>query len=380
MVIWGAKSTIGENRMLESFLFKIADHRRAQGRRYELGHILLFTILAILSGADSYRKVQKFIVTHYERLNEIFDLNWKRMPAHTTIRDIIQGTSGPQLEQSFRQYSQVLVESEADKQFIGCDGKVLRGSFDHFQDQKAVQILSAFTSDSHIILAHEEIASKTNEIPIAQTLMTELGLTDYIFTFDALHCQKKTLQTAKESGNEVIVQVKGNQKILYKDCQTLAETTSADEVYQEPLTKSRNRIESRRVEIFVSPSLTDDQKWDLVNVVVKVERYCRVFETKTKTWQDRSETSFYISTIVLSASEFCQAIRQHWGIENRNHYVRDVTMGEDKSRMRTNPHIFAKLRSFALNILRKNDVQNVSLELFENCMNLDNVLNYVGIL
>ena len=177
--------------MLESFLFKIPDHRRKQGRRYELGHILLFTILAILSGADSYRKVQKFIVAHYETLNEIFDLNWKRMPAHTTIRDIIQGTSGTELEQSFRQYSQVLAESDDEKQFIGCDGKVLRGSFDHFQDQKAVQILSAFASNTHIILAHEEIATKTNEIPTAQMLMEQLGLSGNIFTFDALHCQKK---------------------------------------------------------------------------------------------------------------------------------------------------------------------------------------------
>ena len=177
--------------MLESFLFKITDHRRKQGRRYELGHILLFTILAILSGADSYRKVQKFIVTHYDSLNEIFDLNWKRMPAHTTLRDILQGTSGPELEQSFREYSQVLAESDEEKQFIGCDGKVLRGSFDHFKDQKAVQILSAFASNSRIILAHEEIATKTNEIPTAQTLMEKLGLSGYIFTFDALHCQKK---------------------------------------------------------------------------------------------------------------------------------------------------------------------------------------------
>ncbi|MCP4706158.1 MAG: ISAs1 family transposase [candidate division Zixibacteria bacterium] len=176
--------------MLESFLFKIKDHRRKQGRRYQLGHILLFTILAILSGADSYRKVQKFIVAHYDTLNEIFELNWKRKPAHTTIRDIIQGTSGPELEQSFRQHSQVLAEKEDQKQFIGCDGKVLRGSFDHFKDQKAVQILSAFMSDSHIILAHEEIATKTNEIPTAQRLMAELGLSGYIFTFDALHCQK----------------------------------------------------------------------------------------------------------------------------------------------------------------------------------------------
>ncbi len=176
--------------MLESFLFKIKDHRRKQGQRYKLGHILLFTILAILSGADSYRKVQKFMVVHYDRLNEIFNLNWKRMPAYTTIRDIIQGTSGTQLEQSFRQYSEGLLEQDDQKQFIGCDGKVLRGSFDRFQDHKAVQILSAFASHSHIILAHEEIDTKTNEIPTAQTLMAELGLSGYIFTFDALHCQK----------------------------------------------------------------------------------------------------------------------------------------------------------------------------------------------
>lgn len=366
--------------MLKSFLSKIKDHRRKQGRRYELEHILLFSILAILSGATSYRKIHKFIVAHYETLNEIFDLDWDRILAYTTIRDIIQGTSKTELEKSFRQYSQELAKSESEKQFIGCDGKVLRGSFDHFNDQKAVQILSAFVSDSRLILAHEEIASKTNEIPTAQRLMAELGLSGYIFTFDALHCQEKTLKTAKETGNEAIVQVKGTQKTLLNDCQTLAETTTADEVYQEPVTKIRNRIESRQAEIFRAPTLTHDEKWDLVKVVVKVERYRQVFDTKTKTWKNSDETSFYISTIVLSAQEFCQAIRSHWGIENSNHHVRDVTMGEDKSRIRINPNIFAKLRSFALNILRKNNVDNVSLALFDNCMNLDNVLNYVGVL
>jgi predicted transposase YbfD/YdcC len=191
---------------------------------------------------------------------------------------------------------------------------------------------------------------------------------------------KKTLQTAKQTGNEVIAQVKDNQKSLLKDCQRIAQTSTPDEIYQEPVTKTRNRIESRKVEIFVSPTLTDEQKWDLVEVVVKVERYRQLFDTKSKTWKNSDETSFYISTIVLSAQEFCHAIRNHWGIENRNHHVRDVTMGEDRSRIRTNPHIFAKLRSFALNILRKNNVENVSLELFENCMNLDHVLNYDGIL
>ena len=83
--------------------------------------------------------------------------------------------------------------------------------------------------------------------------------------------------------------------------------------------------------------------------------------------------------MVLRAPEFCTGIRGHWGIENSDHHVRDVTLGEDQSRIRTNPHIFAKLRSFALNILRANHVANVSLELFNNGMNLNRVLNYVGV-
>ena len=176
--------------MLQSFLFEIKDHRRAQGKRYQQGHILLFSILGILSGATSYRKIAAFIKARYEILDELFELGWKRKPAYTTVRDIIQGTSADELERSFRRHALSLVE-EGEQQSIGCDGKVLRGSFDHFKDQKAIQILSAFLNESKIILAHEEIEAKTNEIPTAQYLMQELGLTGKIFTFDALHCQKK---------------------------------------------------------------------------------------------------------------------------------------------------------------------------------------------
>jgi hypothetical protein len=176
--------------MLQSFLFKIEDHRRKQGLRYKQGHILLLSILAILSGATSYRKISQFIVSHYAELDAVFALNWKRMPAYTTIRDIIQHTNGTELEKSFRAYSSELGNKEQNKVFIGCDGKVLRGSFDHFHDQRAVQILSAFTSQENIILAHEEIEEKTNEIPVVQQLMEKLGLTDCVFTLDALHCQK----------------------------------------------------------------------------------------------------------------------------------------------------------------------------------------------
>jgi len=365
--------------MLHSFLFKIKDHRRPQGRRYLLGHILLFTILALMSGATSYRKVHAFIKTHYDTLDQIFDLNWKSRPAYTSIRDILQSTSPTELEACFREYSADLTAGQTTRRWVGVDGKVLRGSFDHFHDQKMLQVLSAFLTNSRIILAHEEIAEKTNEIPTAQELFTRLGLSDCIFTLDALHCQEKTLETARETGNEVVVQVKENQPTLLQDCQVVAHTHAPAEVYQEPVTKTRNRIECRKVEVFTHPTLTHADKWALVEAVVKVDRHRLVLDTKTNCWQASDETAFYISTIKLSAPEFCVGIRGHWDIENGDHHVRDVTLGEDQSRIRINPHIFAKLRSFALNILRANHVENVSLELFNNCMNLNRALNYVGV-
>jgi predicted transposase YbfD/YdcC len=242
-----------------------------------------------------------------------------------------------------------------------------------------IQVLSVFLTDFRLILAHAEIAEKTNEIPTAQALMSLLGGSGDIFTFDALHCQEKTLTAAHETGNEVVVQVKENQPTLFQDCQATAETHRPTEVYHEPMTKAHDRIESRTVEVFTQMHLTDPDKWARVQAIIKVERYRRVFDTKTKRWQPSDETAYYISSTVLSAEAFCVGIRGHWGIENRDHYVRDVTLGEDQSRIRTNPEIFAKLRSFALNILRANHVANVSLELFNNCMNLNRVLNYFGV-
>ena len=301
------------------------------------------------------------------------------MPAYTTIRNIISAVSPSSLEKSFRNYSLALANPETSKRYIALDGKVLRGSFDHFQDQDAIQILSVFATDTRIILAHQEIDDKTNKIPIAQELIPKLGLEHCIFTFDAINCQEKTLEAAKETNNDVIVQVKGNQKILLHDCIPASETMPPTAVYEEPLHKERNRIESRKAEVFENIKISDPEKWNRVTTMVKVDRKREIFNTKTKQWQNTDETSYYISTISLRAAEFCDAIRNHWGIENTNHYVRDVSMDEDKSRIRINPNVFAELRSFALNILRANQVKNVSSERYDNCLNFEKVLNYRGI-
>ena len=246
--------------MLKSFLSEIKDNRRKEGKRYKLGDILLFSILAILGGAVSYRKIHTFIKGHYEILKERFGLEWKRLPAYTTVRNIIRGLSADEAEECFRKYSLNLSELSEEKRmklFIACDSKVLRGSFDNFNDKKAIRILSVFLHESKVILAHYEVDEKTNEIPVAQQMMSGLGLENCIFTYDAINCQEKTLKAAKESNNDVIVCVKGNQKTLLNDCKDTCELRLPCSEYEEPVVKERNRIEYREVSVFEDIIITD---------------------------------------------------------------------------------------------------------------------------
>lgn len=183
--------------MIITFLDDIRDHRRSQGQRYELKFVLLFSIMAILSNAKSYRDISRFINKHLERLKKDFGLEWKKPPAYTTVRNIINGVGQQELEAGFRAYTQSLSETDKDNYIgVAVDGKVLRGSYDHFQDKKAIQVLSFFDTQSELILAHEKVDVKTNEIPVAQALIPKLELENVVYTLDALHCQKKTFEVA----------------------------------------------------------------------------------------------------------------------------------------------------------------------------------------
>lgn len=176
--------------MLLNILKSIPDHRSKLGRQYDLAHILLFSILAMVSGADSYRTICSFIKIHFKTLKEHYDLPWRRAPSYNCIRRAILGVKEEALEASFRQHAQAIADA-LEHAHVGLDGKTVRGSFDNFHDQQAIQVFSALLNNS-IILAHETIeGNKTNEIPIAQKLIKDLGLSGCVFTADAMHCQKK---------------------------------------------------------------------------------------------------------------------------------------------------------------------------------------------
>lgn len=367
--------------LLEVFS-QLEDFRRPQGRCYQIGHILYFSVLAILSGADSYRKVHTFIKKRLKRLKKQFNLKWKKAPAYTTIRNIIQGVSSPDLEEAFRKHAGTLSSDTTEcggRLGLSFDGKVIRGSFDHFKDQNAIQMLSVFCGNNNLILAHEEIECKTNEIPVAQKIIPNLNVKNAVFTCDAINCQTKTLDIVKKTGNDIIVQVKNNQKNLLDDCVKTAETTVPVDEDREPLEKEHGRIISRTAKVFLPECLREKEKWESVESIIQIERNRQDFNTKNKQWEDKSETSYYISTKMFSGMESNARIRGHWGIENKNHNVKDATMKEDFSRIRVNPQNIARLRSVALNIMRYNNVSNINQALYSNALDFGTMLKYKGL-
>ena len=124
--------------------------------------------------------------------------------------------------------------------------------------------------------------------------------------------------------------------------------------------KGRNRDERRTVSVFDPADKLADTGWHPhVAAIIQVERDVYTRNAKTGLLRHSAETAFYVSNTPVTAPRAAKAIRAHWKIENTSHYSRDVTLGEDRSRIRTNPGVFARLRSFAFNILKANQTDTL---------------------
>ena len=174
-------------------LRSIPDRRRAEGKRFDLATVLLYTILGMVAGANSYRQMHEFIRVHRQRLNEAFGLALRYAPSYTGLRDILQGVDPKALEAAFRAHASAITSTAPPREglvAVAVDGKTLRGSFDAFSDKKAAHMLSALRQADQIVLGHMMVGEKSNEIPTAPELIEALGVKGCVFTLDAEHAQK----------------------------------------------------------------------------------------------------------------------------------------------------------------------------------------------
>ncbi len=177
--------------ILLSHLNMISDPRRREGRRFDLPNLLLFTLLAIISGANSYRSISRFMHVRLEWFRSLTGARWTIAPSYTGLRKCLLKLDGKAIETALRAHA--MTTTGAGVAQIAIDGKVLRGSLEQLTDKSAMQWVCAFAVDEKVVLGHVELneSDKKGEIRAAQELIETLGLSGTLFTLDALHCQKK---------------------------------------------------------------------------------------------------------------------------------------------------------------------------------------------
>jgi predicted transposase YbfD/YdcC len=303
--------------VLLAALAEVPDPRRGQGQRYSMRHLLLFSVLATLTGATSYQKIIAFMALQRERLNAVFGACFRRAPAVNTLRHLFLALGRDDLEAAFRRHARDLSAGDTASmpRTIALDGKTLPGSFDHLTDRKAVHVLSAFASDAALILAHQELGGAPDEIAAVPKLMAELGLTGVLFTADALHCQKDGFAQAAATGNALLVRVKDNQPTLHATLAGLCAEQHSFDSHETVDRRRHGRQEHRRVEVFNTAGQLNEPWQTLISCVARVSRLTYIKDTRSSLWARREEVGYYPCQTRHGAKVLGCAIPAHWGLD-----------------------------------------------------------------
>lgn len=221
--------------------------------------------------------------------------------------------------------------------------------------QNFVSLVSVYSHERGWVVRHKVMENQErSEIEIVESLINELSGTQVIITASALHCQKKTLQLIIDGGNDYIVTIKQNQSSLFKAAQELVRSTRAIDTVQ---TKEslHGRTTTRTSAIYAVPAQLLPTWAGAKRIIAIVRTGSRWLGKKSRRrLVDFHETHYYLSSKDWSATQFSDAIRGHWLIENRLHWVKDVTLNEDNciNRGGNAPANWAMVRQFLVSIAR----------------------------
>jgi predicted transposase YbfD/YdcC len=313
----------------------LEDSRTDINKHYDLLDMVFLTMAAVLSGAKGWKAIHIFGGAQLAWLREYREFP-HGIPTRHSIGRIIRGIKAESLLGCFEQWINT-IRVQGEKEQIAFDGKVLRGSGNGCV-LNPLQLMSAMVVDSGLILYQQEVSDKTNEIPVMQAMLRQLSVKGAIITADAMHCQTMTAEAIRAEGGDYMPQVKDNQRNLYKEIiaffhKAYREAPRELEAgYYEEIGKAHGRIEERYYRLLpVSDWMAGIEKWQDIQSVVEVTRK-RTFKKKGKE-QIEEEVSYYISSLGDDVKEAARAIRNHWAIENSQHWVLDVTFREDESQI-----------------------------------------------
>jgi predicted transposase YbfD/YdcC len=345
--------------LIEQFA-DLPDPRVERTRLHKLIDILSIAVCAVICGAEGWDDFVAFGRAKQDWLKERLGLQLPSgIPSADTSRRVFARLDPQALQTCFRNWTRLL-HVRTHGEVIALDGKVVRHSFDTACQQGAIHMVSAWAARARLVLGQVKIEDKTNEIPTVPALLRLLDIHGCIVTTDAMSCQKATAATIIEAGGDYVLAVKDNQPTLYADMVArfaYAEAHGYEDIvhrHRTEVDKGHGRIETRTCDLL--PLAPQDPLWgDVQQQWAGLGGLAKITCSRQIGDKISTEVRYFISSLPPSASAVLRAVRAHWGIENRLHYVLDVSMNEDACRIRRDhgAENLAVLRHIGLNLLRQ---------------------------
>jgi predicted transposase YbfD/YdcC len=340
---------------------ELPDPRVDRTREHELIDILIIAICTLLCGGESFNDMEDFGYAKQEWFKTFLNLR-NGIPSHDTFNRLFAGLDSKRFLDCFLRWTQSLRQVVA-QEIVALDGKALRRAVD--RDQSIKYVVSAWAESNHLVLGQLKVADKSNEITAVPELLRVLELSGCIVTIDAMGCQKKIAKEIIEADADFVLALKGNQETVHQEVKSFLDQLVAEKAAGgraklskaaaalagwETVEKDHGRIETRRY--YQSTELdwfADRSKWEGLRSVGMVEAIRELNGVRSV------ERRYYLSSLALDVELFARAVRAHWGVENKVHWVMDVCFREDQSRARSGyaAENLATLRRLALNLLKK---------------------------
>jgi predicted transposase YbfD/YdcC len=341
--------TAARSQYLLDLLAQVPDPRKRRGRRHALAGLLAVGIAAVIAGSRSFAAIGQWAADAGPEVLAV--LGAARGPAEeSTFRRAFALVSADALDRVLGAWLHTRAMRAGGRLVIAVDGKAVRGARN--KDGKAPHLVAALAHGIGTVLGQVAVDAKSNEIPAVRELLKAFAdLAGAVLTIDAMHTQSDTAQVILGRGADYVMTVKGNMPTLYRKLKKLPwaaiPATSA-------VSTGHGRRARRTIKVMLVPAWIE---FDGAAQVAQLRR------TVTRNGKKTVEVVYLITSDRDAGPAALAAwVRGHWHIENKLHWVRDVTYQEDKSLVRTGnaPRVMASLRSLAISVLRLDGHTNIA--------------------